>query len=461
MDKGMHFPEEFISIALGDTRLNNRFTQVANALFENPQAPIQQACGDWNKAKAAYRLFDNEKLKSEDIRITHQEMTVNRLSQCEEKIILSIQDTTTLNYTHHPKKEGMGKIFKSPGFAHPIKGCLLHNNLLITENGMPLGLIDQKIYQHTPTPKNHKQIPITEKESYRWIESLKKVDALCKSKEIITICDRESDIYEFFVESQKLSATVLVRAAKDRILFASKHCDHTTLWPYMKKQNLAAKLVIEVPPKHNQPKRQATVEVRFAEVILKPPQRSPAARIEKLPDVKLFAVWVSENHPPKDVKPLEWMLLINKTLKNTNEAITVIKWYKLRWSIECYHRVLKSGCKVEDCRLENYDRLQKYLTLKSIIAYRLYMMTLINRTDPNSSCELILSTHEWRALVCLSSKKPPSSTPPTINEAVKMIAKLGGFLGRKSDGDPGPMSIWRGWEKLTNAIQLWLSLGEE
>jgi len=447
---------EFSAVTLGDDRLNRRFLTVAGDLLANPTAPIVEATDSWREAKAAYRLFDNAKLSDKHIRELHQTQTIKRLEQSKDTVFFAIQDTTTLNYTHHPKKSGMGKIHKAKGFSQALKGCFLHNTLLITNSGLPLGLLDQKIYQHeSGKAKNSKQRPITEKESYRWLEALEKTQALCEEKPVITICDRESDIYEFFVHAEQINAKVLVRASKDRIVFGSKHTSHETLWSYMKKQAVACTLKIEVPAKRGRAKREAQLEVRYSELDFNPPQRLSNAQVEKLPKLKLNAIWFYENTDHEE--RLEWMLLTNVEINNTEDAVRVGQWYKLRWQIECYHRVLKSGCNVENCRLESYERLKRYLALKGIIAYRLFYLTLLNRIKPSLCCEKVLAPHEWKALYCHVNKTSEvPKRPPTVHEAIRMLARLGGFLGRKNDGEPGMTPIWRGWHKLTELSELWL-----
>jgi hypothetical protein len=322
-------------------------------------------------------------------------------------------------------------------------------------------LLDQKVYKHNSDKvKNHKRVPITEKESYRWLESLKKTQELCGAKTVVTICDRESDIYEFFVEANKIGARILVRASKDRIVFGQKHTNHDTLWPYMQKQNIAAYLTIDVPAQKNKPMRNARLELRYGEVQFNPPQRMPSAQIGKLSKIRLGVIWLYEKSESND--RLEWMLLTNISINNTEDALKIGQWYKLRWLIECFHRVLKSGCQVENCRLETFDRLKRYLALKSIIAYRLYYLTMVGRANPNISCETVFAKHEWIALHCYVNKtsKPPSK-PPAVHDAIRLLAKLGGFPGRKNDGEPGMTTIWRGWNKLTELSKMWLVLSGE
>lgn len=455
--------KELGSVKLGDDRLNRRLLKVANDLLNHPTEPIHTACSSWAEAKAAYRLFDNDKLKESTLLHIHQKEIVGRLEKSEE-IVFAIQATTILNYTHHPKKKGVNKINKNIGFEKPSTGCLLHNTLLMTESGLPLGLLDQKIFQHETGEKvNHKQRPITEKQSFRWIEALKTTKALCPEKTVITIGDRESDIFELFMEAEEIEAKVLVRATKDRIL-AKKSPDqkNETLWAHMRKVSLAGIQGIDLPARHNQPARSAILEVRYSEITFKPPQRYLGAKQKRLIPVKMWAIWLYEPSPSSTDEPLEWMLLINMPVISVEDAIKIGKWYRLRWQIECYHRILKSGCKIEDCRLETYERLKKYIRLKSIIAFRLFWLTLINRVNPEMSSGQILEEHEWKALRCYITKsRTPPSTAPSIKETVRMIAKLGGFLGRKHDGEPGMTYIWRGWEKLSTIAEFWSSTYQE
>lgn len=452
--------KEFSSVKLGDKRLNRRLLKVTSDLLNNPSEPIHSVCNGWPEAKAAYRLFDNDKLQEASLLQAHQAETVKRLEKSEETILFAIQDTTTLNYTHHPKKKGINKINKNPGFEKPSTGCFLHNTLLMTESGLPLGLLDQKLFQHDMGEKtNYKHRPIIEKESFRWIESLKTTQLLCQGKQVVTIGDRESDIFELFVEAEEIEAKILIRAAKDRILVKNGlDQDHQTLWARMQKIPLKGIQTIQLPARHNQKERSVTLEVRYTEITFKPPQRYPGAKGKALSQVTMQAIWLYESEAPSGIEPLEWMLLTNMPINSIEDAIKIGNWYRLRWQIECYHRILKSGCKIEECRLETYERLKKFIRLKSIIAFRLFWLTLINRVHPETSSKQILEEHEWQALCCQITKTgEPPQKPPSVREAVRMIAKLGGFLGRKNDGEPGMTYIWRGWEKLALIAEFWLS----
>ena len=454
--------KEFDSLNLGDKRLNRRLMDVAADLLKRPSQPIHSACIGWASAKAAYRLFDNPKLQETKLLQTHQAETIKRLQQSNESIVFAIQDTTILNYTHHPKKKGLNKINQNPGYDKPTKGIFIHNTLLVTEQGCPLGLIDQKIFQRdNKKQKDNKQRPIAEKQSYRWIEALRTTKLLSGDQMVVTLADRESDIFEFLSEAHETEAKVLIRATKDRIL-VNEGKEHQTLWKHMKGSLLQGNHSLHLPKRHNQPERKVNLEIRYSHVTLKPPQRYPGAQAEKLNPVPIAAVWVCERTPAADTSCIEWMLLTNMPVESKEDAVKISEWYGLRWQVECFHRILKSGCKIEDCRLETYERLKKYVRLKSVVAFRLFWLTWINRVMPEASSKMMLKQNEWRALHCYINKtRSLPNRAPSVREAVRMIAQLGGFLGRRHDKEPGMTYIWRGWEKLMFIAEFCESINEK
>ena len=201
------------------------------------------------------------------------------------------------------------------------------------------------------------------------------------------------------------------------------------------------------------------VSVRFCSVTLKPPWRPKSLEKDPLPAVTVYVFLTQEVDPPADVTPLEWLLLTNVPVYSFEDAVERVKWYRCRWHIEVYFKVLKSGCKVEDCRLQTAERLKRYLTLSSVIAWRLYWLTHINRHYPNAPCITILTQYEWQALYATIHRSTvlPQEIP-TVRQAVRWIAQLGGFLGRKRDGEPDVTVIWRGWQRLNDISATWLLL---
>jgi len=447
--------EELAGIDLGDQRLNWRLVDTAAKLTAQPLAPINQACDDWADTKASYRLFQNEKVGAAQILAPHQQRTQERMRSY--PLVLAVQDSSYLNYTAHPKTKGLGPIGTA---QQDLSGLVMHTTMALTPEGLPLGVLAEDIWARSEetaslSEAERRKRPIEDKESYKWLTALRQTVALTpEGVQVVSVCDREADVYELFVEAQGLGTGLLVRATQDRRLMTPQL---GKLWDAVEAAPMAGHLKVHVPAKEGEPERDAIVSVQFSSVTLKPPWRPKRADKEPLPEVTLDAVLVQEVDPPAGVTPLEWLLLTNVPVHGFTQAVERVKWYRCRWHIEVYFKVLKSGCKVEDCRLGTADRLIRYLTLSSIIAWRLYWLTHINRQSPEAPCTIVLAEHEWRALYAtLNHTIAPPQQVPTVRQVVRWIAQLGGFLGRKGDGEPGVTVIWRGWQRLHDISATWL-----
>lgn len=449
--------EEFANVDLNDARLDSRCQTLAVALAAQPSVPINQACEDWADTKAAYRFFDNHKVTPERILLPHQQRTVARMGR--HSLVLAVQDTSFLNYTHHPKTKGTGQIGTK---KQNQRGFVMHSTLALTAEGMPLGLLTQEIWarpidQPSKTSAECRQQPIEEKESHKWIRAFQKtIDLAPDETETITICDREADIYEMFALAQEEKVKLLIRANFDRALMDKSE---RKLRSKVQKSSVAGYLKVHIPKSDTQPKRNALLSLRYTTVTLKPPWRPNQ---KKLPVVTLNAVFVREDDPPDNVEnPIEWLLLTNWVVNRFDDAVQIVKWYRCRWQIEVFHKVLKSGCAIEECRLETDERLSPFITLKSAIAWRLLWLTYVSRHEPDRPCTTILAEHEWQALymrIHRTSTLP--AEPPTVHETVRWIGRLGGFLGRKNDGEPGITVIWRGWQRLQDIAATWYLVKE-
>jgi hypothetical protein len=461
---------EFAGINFGDKRLNMRFQKTAEKLAEQPLSSINHACGDWAATKAAYRLFDNNKVDSEKILAPHQLRTQERIRG--QARVLVIQDTCFLNYTEHFKTQGLGPIGhvnKKKVTKSDSKGLIMHTALAVSTAGLPLGILDQEIWvreyeKDRPAWRKkatRKRVPIEKKESYKWLRALMQTTPLIPpGTQAITVCDRESDVYEFIAKAEALKTNYLIRSSWNRAIQAKS--EDYYLWDYMDSRPIAGFVEIEVEAKRIAKQkvaenRIAKLEIRFAKIELR---RNPKKKMdygECLPFLPSYAVWAKETEAPEGVEPLEWMLLTNVPVESFEQALERVHWYKLRWHIESFHKVLKSGCNIELCRLQTAERLEKYVTLLSIVAWRLYWMTHVSRVAPERPCSEILAEHEWKALACkIHNTKSPPAEPPTIREAIRAIAGLGGFLGRKGDGEPGITTFWRGWQRLIDISDSWL-----
>ena len=261
--------EEFANVDMKDARLDSRCQTLAIAMAAQPSVPINQACEDWADTKAAYRFFDNDKVTSARVLSSHQQRTVERMSK--HRLVLAVQDTSFLNYTHHPKTAGTGPIGNK---TQNQSGFVMHSTLALTAEGMPLGILTQQIWarpvdQPSKTPAACRQQPIEEKESYKWIQAFQKTLALSPDETTpLTICDREADIYEMFALAKDEKAKLLVRSNVDRVLMDKSE---RKLRAKAEKSPVVEYLKVHIPKSDTQPKRDAVLSIRYTTVTLKPP----------------------------------------------------------------------------------------------------------------------------------------------------------------------------------------------
>lgn len=462
--------DEFSDIDFGDKRLNDRLVKICDSFSDAPECSINQACSGWAQTKAAYRFFANEKIDYKEIIRAHRLKSSVRAQ--EHKTILAIQDTSYMVYTDHPATKGLGEISVKEGKNVKqiySKGLVSHSCLAITTEGLPLGILDQKTFPrelNNAEKKRTKNVtPIEEKESYRWLEMLQNYASFLPDTQVVTVCDREADMYEFFRLSDTVGSPVLVRANVNRgVNKKSRYAEKNVLrlWDFIGEKPCSGSFEINVPAKKNKrnnckhASRMAHIGVKYGEFFLNPPRNNVKHRTETLPDLKMYAVYAYEITPPKGEKPLEWMLLTNLPVNSFNEAAEKIKWYCLRWRIETYFKVLKSGLKIEECRLGDANKLTKFIAVMSVVAWRLFMLTLIARTDPDTPCNTLIKDQQWKVLYLETHKnKTLPKKIPGIGHVVRWIAMLGGFLGRTKDRDPGITTLWRGWKRLIDISRGW------
>lgn len=432
--------EEFGTVRLYDNRLKNRLYNIAQDFYNCPRANIPEASGSKARTMGAYRFFENPKITMDIMLTAHTETTVERIKK--HRVVLLPQDTTSLTYTTHPMTEGLGPINNKENAAI---GLLLHDTLAFTEDGTPLGIIDAQCWARGEKGKKYrrKELPIEQKESMKWLRSFKKaayIQKLCPETMLVSIGDRESDIYELFLEAtREPGPALLVRAEKTR----NRKVDQEFLWDVMAKKDSAGSLKIHIPRRGSRPASDVWLDIRFAEVTLRPP------RGHGYPPVTVWAVYARD-------EKIEWMLLTTAPVTTFADAVKRVEWYSGRWGIEVYHRTLKSGCRIQDRQLETTGRLEACLGLDMVVAWRIYYLTMLGRETPDKSCTVFLKDVEWKALYCYANKTPVvPDVPPSIHQAVFMIAAMGGYLGRKGDGFPGTQTLWRGLEKLCMATEMY------
>jgi hypothetical protein len=431
---------------------------IATDFAQRPTAPIPQACGSWDRTKAAYRFFDNDAVEPEAILAAHVQATVQRM-QAHQRV-LCVQDTTTLNYSSHPHTQGLGPIAHN---RDKTLGLFLHATLALSLAGQPLGLLQAQTWARSGrhfgrSSHQRNRTPRAQKESQKWMESLSACQTLaaqCVGTTLINVADREGDLYDLFQQALAPSAGpkvhLLVRAQHDRqVAHPQKY-----LWDLLAAQRPQARLQIQVPRKDGQPGRLATLAIRFTPVTLRPPCLKPDQ-----PSISLWAVEAREPRAPKGAKAICWRLLTTLPLITAAAAIEKVRWYALRWQIEVVHKVLKSGCQIEQRQLETTARLQRVLMVDLIVAWRVLSLCKAARQTPEGLASDWLSGDEWRALWCYQHERPcPPRRSPTLRQAVRWIAQLGGFLARRRDGEPGPIVVWRGLRELQAITAAWKRFG--
>lgn len=442
--------QEFAQATLPDRRHRRRLQKIATAFAQKPTAPIPQACGSLAEAKAAYRFMENEAIKPAVIRDSHHQATRQRIKAY--PLILAVQDTTVLDYTTHPCTQGLGPICHT---RHNI-GLLLHSTLAITPQGQPLGFLHNAVRARSRQGRvsSRERRPLADKESYKWVESLSAcqvVASQCPETMLVNITDREGDLYELFVQALNPPAggrvELLVRARHDRKLTEGAE----TLWQQVAHQPVAATLQVRVGRHGDHPSRLAHLSICFCAVELKAPKR----KVQQ-PALRLWAIQAQEVHAPKGTAPLRWNLLTTLAVTGAPEAIERVRWYAQRWQIEVLHKVLKSGCKIEQRQLETAQRLERALSIDLVVAWHILALCKAARELPDDPISNWLPAAQWQTLWCYVHQRnrvPPE--PPSVRQAVRWIAQLGGFLGRKSDGEPGPTTLWRGLHQLEAMTKMW------
>ena len=454
--------QEFARADLRDRRLDRRLLKTAEHLARSPCSPINEACGNWASTQAAYRLFNNPKASASGILEPHREATATRMAGCGGAVLV-MQDTVFFSYGTHVKTRGLGPIGKSNA-AHD-RGLIMHNALAFTTSGVPLGILSQSIWARREIPAEDYQekierlqvTAIEEKESSKWLVALTETMARAPAGvAVVTVADRESDFFEFLTQAQELRAKFLIRARTDRKLVPEDSAGCVRMLEALSDAPALGSMTVEVPGNGRRKARTARIEVRIAEVAIQPPQRRGHAKASGSSEpVLVTVIGDTEPSPPAGSESISWVLLTNLPVKNFESAAEKVRWYGKRWGIETWHKVLKSGCKVEDCLLEEAERLKRYLTLFSIIGVRLMQVAYLARVEPDLPATEVFSAVEIQVLhLRVTRALPPVAQALTLREVVRLLGRLGGHLGRKGDGEPGVLVLWRGWMRLYESVEM-------
>lgn len=470
--------EEVCGADLGDARLNRRLETVIESLGASPSLSVPAATRDRAEMEAAYRFFGNPRVTAERMLEPHFRVTRERIAECD--TVLLVQDTTELDLTR-PQQQVAGA---GPLDCESRRGVYVHPLMAFDASGLPLGTVWQKTWTRdsistgltkAEKAKLRKQMPIEEKESLRWLEGLRAardVAASCPHTTCICVGDSEADIYELFVEPRSAAHSppasdqtaprveLLIRAGQTRSTEHENWLDDIRQTDCLDQGSVTvSRHQPKVPAtKHRREQarepRTAQVEIRAGRVTVRPPDRLR----RNMSPVQLNVVLVEEPHPPAGAEPVRWLLATTLPIDTLEAVRLIVAYYCLRWRIEIFFRTLKSGCRIERRLFEMLPRTLNCLALYMIVAWRVMYLVYLGRECPDLDCEVVFTPSEWKSVYCVVSGQQPPQTPPRLNEIIRMIATLGGFIDR-AKSEPGTQTMWIGLMKAHCLTMAWDSFG--
>ena len=433
--------EELSTLDLGDARRDQRVKRMVAKMADHPSGSLPEVFDTRAETVAAYRALSSEAVEPEAIVGAARDACLKRMQG--HRVVLAIQDTTSFNFTKHPATEGIGPLSD----RHWL-GFFLHGVLAVSEDGIPLGLMHHKIWARDPdkpgTRAKRKQRPFADKESFCWVESLRAVHKqMPAGVTVVTVADREADIFEVFAELRPEGSELLIRSAHNRRLADEQQ----RLWDAVAQEPVLGEVTLALRRRPDRRPRQAQLQVRSRTVVLNPPHHRVEGTVFE--PVTLQAILVTETSAPEGHTPIRWQLLTTLPVDGFEAAQQCIRYYSLRWLIERYHFILKSGCRIEQSQLRTTDRLERLLALYFLVAWRLLWLTYTARLNGDAPCTVGFTELEWRVAYQVRHRDMPlPDKPPSLREMVRIVAGIGGFQGRKADGEPGAKVLWRGLTRL-------------
>jgi hypothetical protein len=352
-------------------------------------------------------------------------------------VVLAIQDTTDLDFSGLEQTSGLGFICQTNQ-----QGIKVHSCFAVSGTGEPLGLLHQYTWnrqERSGKRGERRKKATSDKESQRWLDTVTNAEqGIDESVCLVHVGDREADIYDLFVQPRRSNSQLLIRAAHNRKV--QHELDY--LIPTLEQAPVLGQQTIALERNPARAARSATLTVRGMQVTIEVPRSHKQPKTCQ--PVPFNALLVEEAIPPTEGNPIRWLLLTTLPIDSFEQAWQCVQWYSLRWLIERFHFTLKSGCRIEQLQLETAERLLNALATYSIVAWRLMWLTYRARLSPDDSCATVLQPVEWKLLRRKFQPKNRSKKPPTLRQAIRWIAQLGGFLARTGDGEPGLKTLWRG-----------------
>lgn len=440
----------FGNCALGDKRRTERLIKVAEQFAHNPAASLPDQNELWKDLKAAYRLFDREEVTFAAVARPHWERT----KQAAQGRCLVIGDTTELDFGQHRQIDGIGETGNGSG-----QGFLLHNALLVqAETAEIVGVAGQAIYYRQKGRKSHRgenaaQRLKRDRESQVWGQVIDDIGAPAEGVEYVHVFDRGADNFEVYCHLLAQRGQWVVRVSKlNRYVLAGENEERMPLQKYLTQLTTLGQYTLELRARPGQAARQVRLEVRVGRVqIPRPRHVSPWVRKLNPAPIAMNVIEVVEVDAPKGVTPIRWILFTSLAVETFDDAWQVIEYYEQRWLVEEYHKALKTGCSVEDRQLHAAQRLEALVGLTSVAAVRLLQLKSLARVQPDLPAARVVP-RVWLRMLKLARKNLTCVHDLTVGQFYRQVAMLGGFLARKGDGEPGWITLWRGWEKLNTYV---------
>lgn len=451
-----------------DSRHAKRLRKLLGQLSEQIGGSIPWACQDWASTKAAYRFLANERVSEQQILAGHFAATRQRLASSD-LLILMLHDTTEFSF-HRSDVKAIGithkthvrkRKYETRVHHYTVCGIPMHSSLAVTTAGVPLGLAAIKFWTRREFKGcnalkekiNPTRVPVEQKESYRWLENVKQATALFDDpRRCVHIGDRESDIYELFCTAQQAGAHFLLRTCVDRLAGDGKH----TIADEMAEVRVQGLHRIQVRNKKGEIS-EAVLEIRYRRIRVLP----PIGKQKHYPELTLTVLHARERARPQGREKLDWKLITDLPIRSRQEAIEKLEWYAMRWKIETFHKILKSGCKAEESRLRTAERLVNLIAVLCLLSWRVFWMTMINRTEPDASPKLAFTELElWLLDQLVTDRNDLVARRKSLSAYLIKLARLGGYLARAHDPPPGNKVIWRGLTRITD-IELGTIIGAQ
>ncbi len=450
---------------LPDKRLSSRLCKMFKQLSQSPNKSLPATFKGHADIKGAYRFFANPDISCADVLEAHYQNTLKRIGHF--PVVLLANDTTEIEMGHMEHVQDLGVLNDA---RRP--GCNLHSLVAFTPERICLGHVSARFLKRNPKDlgkkKDNNSRSIEEKESYRWLEDYRKACEIAKksSAQIVYLADQECDIYEIFAEyEQSPQAADFVIRSKGERLVSLEDGREMVLREAMKTAPILGITEFSLPAikglrirdrkRRQREARKVRQNVRLLSVICKPSKHK-----KSLPSVRLQVLYLEEIDSPKDSESVNWLLLTTLPMENLQDANTAVHYYLGRWGIETFFHVLKTGCRIEKLQFEEAERLLKCVSLYLVVAWRVLYVMMLGRVSPELSCEMVFDVDEWQCAYARVYKKPPPENSLSMEQMIKIVARLGGHLGRTRDGPPGPRVMWIGLQSVYDGAEGWRACKE-